>query len=79
MAKSKSSLLHEELFLEYAPYKKPSCEDCGTGNEKRDTDGFLRSKIRLTIHHIDENVRNNDPSNLSTLCRKCHDKLHEAV
>jgi hypothetical protein len=33
------------------------------------------SKKKLTIHHRDENESNNDPTNLMTLCFKCHDKM----
>lgn len=79
MKKSASSLLHEKYFVEYTQHKKQNCEICGTGSEKRDSDGFLSSKIHLTIHHIDRYVTNNDPSNLQTLCRPCHDKIHEGI
>ena len=30
----------------------------------------------LDLHHIDENHRNNDPSNHSVLCPNCHAKIH---
>lgn len=43
---------------------KPSCECCG------------RSTTRLSVHHIDENPTNNDPSNLKTLCGSCHHRTH---
>jgi len=26
----------------------------------------------LTVHHIDYNTQNNDPSNLIVLCQRCH-------
>jgi hypothetical protein len=29
----------------------------------------------LEIHHIDHNTNNNNPKNLITLCRKCHNKI----
>lgn len=41
----------------------PSCETCG-------------STSKLHAHHVDENWRNNDPSNIQTLCATCHLKLH---
>jgi hypothetical protein len=40
-----------------------SCERCGT------TD-------KLSVHHIDGDPSNNDPSNLMTLCGSCHTKWH---
>lgn len=39
--------------------KKDRCELCGT-------------KKKLTLHHIDKNPRNPNPSNLITVCMKCH-------
>lgn len=47
----------------YTKYKKDSCEICG-------------STENLCVHHKDENRHNNHPSNLQTLCRKCHTKEH---
>jgi 5-methylcytosine-specific restriction endonuclease McrA len=32
--------------------------------------------IVLDVHHIDCNKKNNNPDNLITLCRSCHQKLH---
>lgn len=44
-------------------FKKESCESCGT-------------KENLCVHHEDRNFKNNDPSNLRTLCRNCHFRHH---
>lgn len=44
---------------------KSACETCGTTE-------------RLSIHHEDRNWRNNDPSNLKTLCSSCHTSLHHS-
>lgn len=44
-------------------FRKPSCEHCGTSE-------------RLGVHHKDRNWRNNDISNLMTLCSSCHTSLH---
>ena len=30
----------------------------------------------MHVHHFDRNKRNNDPSNLWTLCRRCHCNVH---
>jgi len=32
--------------------------------------------IKLLVHHIDKNKRNNKPENLMTLCNQCHMSLH---
>ena len=42
------------------------CESCGT-------------PTRLSIHHKDRNWRNNNPSNLQTLCASCHTSLHHSA
>lgn len=42
---------------------KTKCEACGATHD-------------LQVHHQDENPRNNDPSNLRTLCRSCHRRAH---
>ena len=44
--------------------KRDFCEQCG-------------SDKYLLVHHKDEDRANNDPSNLKTLCRKCHQVEHE--
>lgn len=44
---------------------KSNCEGCGTPD-------------RLGIHHKDRNWRNNNQSNLQTLCASCHTSLHHA-
>jgi hypothetical protein len=33
---------------------------------------FICKKVGFCVHHIDYNKKNNNPSNLITLCRKCH-------
>jgi 5-methylcytosine-specific restriction endonuclease McrA len=47
----------------YRRHKKSECNRCGS------------TKL-LLVHHIDENRTNNDPTNLETLCRKCHQNHH---
>ena len=44
-------------------FLKSSCSICG-------------SMENLDTHHKDRNYKNNDPSNLETLCHSCHMKLH---
>ena len=48
----------------YRTYIKESCERCG-------------SKRFLVVHHRDHDRQNNDPRNLETLCKSCHQKEHE--
>lgn len=45
---------------------KGYCEQCGV----------TKSEQVLSVHHDDENPLNNDPSNLITLCQKCHRGIH---
>ena len=43
---------------------KESCERCD-------------SKRKLVVHHKDRDRKNNEPSNLETLCRRCHHFEHD--
>lgn len=45
------------------PLRAAACERCGATSN-------------LSIHHVDENRLNNDPSNLQTLCSRCHTTVH---
>lgn len=47
----------------YQKYNKGICEVC-------------KSVKNLEVHHIDNNRNNNYPSNLITLCEKCHSRVH---
>jgi len=47
----------------YTKYKKDYCEACGFK---------AINKVQLDIDHIDGNHKNNDISNLQTLCSNCH-------
>lgn len=47
--------------------KKTSCERCG----------FIPEDMcQLDVHHMDRNNKNNNPSNLKTLCSNCHRLEH---
>lgn len=48
-----------------ASQKKACCEHCG-------------ASANLATHHKDRNWRNNDSSNLMTLCGSCHTSLHHS-
>jgi 5-methylcytosine-specific restriction endonuclease McrA len=36
----------------------------------------IELETKLSIHHIDENKRNNNRNNLISLCKECHGKIH---
>lgn len=59
----------------YKQYQKSACEECGATNGFYVGDYWVKRKI-LTVHHIDHNHFNDDPNNLVTLCRKCHQSKH---
>ena len=42
---------------------KPKCEACG-------------HPYRLQAHHINQDIRDNRPENIQTLCKHCHDFWH---
>lgn len=46
-------------------FRAASCETCG-------------AMIGLHVHHRDEDITNNQPSNLQTLCGSCHLRWHWA-
>lgn len=46
-----------------AQHRKEACERCG-------------SQRFLCVHHRDRNRRNNQPDNLETLCKRCHQIEH---
>lgn len=48
----------------YRQYRGTKCERCG-------------STLYLCVHHRDRNRQNNNPENLETLCKRCHQKEHE--
>lgn len=57
---------HDDLMygrLKYRLHKKDKCSFCG----------FVPvHPCQLDVDHIDNNHKNNDPSNLQTLCANCH-------
>lgn len=48
------------------PLEGQKCEHCGETH-------------KLHRHHRDENIRNNNSSNIAYLCKSCHYKLHSRV
>lgn len=49
------------------------CELCNAMN--KEPHWKTKSKVVLTIHHIDCNKKNNAPVNLLALCQRCHLRL----
>lgn len=54
-------------ILERAGHK---CEKCGAENYKPHP--VTRSKVVLTIAHLDHTPENCSPENLKALCQRCH-------
>lgn len=48
------------------------CELCGAVNGESTA---RRTKVVLTVHHIDRDKKNNKRLNLIALCQKCHLRL----
>jgi len=49
-----------------------SCQVCGITSEEN----YKKSKKGLCVHHKDKNRANNSMDNLTTLCNRCHSRLH---
>lgn len=49
------------------------CELCNAQNYK--PHWKTKSRVVLTLHHIDYDITNNKPYNLLALCQRCHLKL----
>lgn len=52
------------LLVRQRSLRKDACEHCGRGG------------AHLQLHHVDEDRRNDDPTNLLTLCASCHATEH---
>ena len=52
---------------------KDRCELCNAENYK--PHWKTGSKVVLTIHHIDCDIKNDKDYNLIALCQRCHNKL----
>ena len=65
-ANSKQEVGRQGNLWRARKHRKSQCESCG---ERRS----------LHVHHIDQNQANNDPKNLQTLCKWCHNFLLAAA
>ena len=64
---SDNGLLTKSAYSKRArKYKKTYCEACG-------------SSKKMVTHHIDQDRTNNDPDNIQTLCKQCHDFFHQTA
>ena len=59
----KGSKIYNGYKKPYRKYKKDYCETCGF---------MAQHSVQLDVDHIDGNHKNNDPTNLQTLCSNCH-------
>jgi len=46
------------------------CQWCGAANQQPHP--VTRSRVVLTVAHLDDNPMNNRPENLAALCQRCH-------
>ena len=51
------------LLKRASKFRKKNCQQCNATKH-------------LQIHHLDEDIRNNSPENLTTFCASCHAKWH---
>ena len=66
-AQVKPDATHKQTMMSRArKHKKSQCRVC-------------LATSRLHIHHLDHNVRNNELSNLMTLCVTCHNRHHSGL
>lgn len=63
MAQRKADASPSAFRKQARKYRNDHCETCGSSD-------------MLGCHHIDEDVTNNEPSNVQTLCAACHTRLH---
>jgi len=64
-------------FISFEPYATSWTETLRRAiRERDDYTCQLCSKYGIVVHHIDYNKKNNNPNNLITLCKKCHNKTN---
>lgn len=69
----------------YAPNHERVCRGSARTSEypwyrpMMDRNQGTSTKIILTVHHIDADLKNNSPNNLIALCQRCHLKLDMAI
>lgn len=64
-ANTRQQIKRDQYHQRARRFRAAMCETCGAGTG-------------LHVHHKDENITNNDPSNLQTLCGSCHLRWHWA-
>lgn len=62
-SRSKGGKSRKAYHARARKFRKQACECCG-------------AKLRLHVHHINEDWTNNSPENLQTLCVFCHQFWH---
>lgn len=48
------------------------CTQCGLS----ESESQVKYGQELSVHHKDEDKENNDPDNLTTVCKGCHQRTH---
>ncbi len=67
--------------ISYEPYGKDWTNSLKRSIRERDNYvcrmcSDIQNEITFVVHHIDYDKKNNNPTNLITLCRKCHNKTN---
>lgn len=82
----KTGTSYAKLFREMRPLilERDGCRCvlCGRAEHKRQSRtprGTVYLRSNLTVHHINEDVRDNTPENLVTVCDRCHQASHHAA
>lgn len=66
--------LYRKVFYdEYREFRGTKCESCGADETFSRVGHYNRTS--LVVHHIDNDITNNQKENLQTLCRPCHGKV----
>lgn len=60
----------KDISLSVRKDAENKCEWCGVDNYKPHP--ITKSKVVLTVAHIDHDTQNNERSNLAALCQRCH-------
>jgi len=76
--KTYSKISRLKIMIEYLTKKySPKCYFCGKDMDYKVFFPKYKMKDNWTIHHIDENRKNNNIENLVLCHRGCHRKYHK--
>ena len=60
------------FYEDYRKLRGSTCENCGAEEEWKRAGHHNRTN--MAAHHIDDDITNNKPENIQTLCASCHAK-----